>query len=102
MGTPTLFWRLTPLPGLCLRGERVERGRSERMPSGHRGCDSGRGGGYWRLEMRLGLLLRYGNAFGVEARPECWGEPPPPPSSDSLPPPSNGGGNGLVPNCSNR
>ena len=31
------------------------------------------GGGYWRLEMRLGLLLGYGNAFGVESGPECWG-----------------------------
>ena len=31
------------------------------------------GGGYWRLEMRLGLVLGYGNAFGVESGPECWG-----------------------------
>ena len=23
------------------------------------------GGGYWRLEMRLGRVLGYGNAFGV-------------------------------------
>ena len=29
------------------------------------------GGGYWRLEMRLGL--GYGNAYGVESGPECWG-----------------------------
>ena len=25
------------------------------------------GGGFWRLEMRLGLVLGYGNAFGVES-----------------------------------
>ena len=31
-------------------------------------------GGYWRLEMRLGLVLEYGNAtFGGESGPECWG-----------------------------
>ena len=30
-------------------------------------------GGYWRLEMRLGLVLRYGDAFGVESGPECAG-----------------------------
>ena len=38
------------------------------------------GGGYWRLEMRLGLMLGYGNAFGGESGPECWGgrgTPPP-------------------------
>ena len=28
------------------------------------------GGGYWRLEMRLGLALGYGNAFWVESGPE--------------------------------
>ena len=32
--------------------------------------------------MRLGLVLGYGNAFGVESGPECWGGgrgyPPPP------------------------
>ena len=25
------------------------------------------GGGFWRLEMRLGLVLGYGNAFQVES-----------------------------------
>ena len=46
----------------------------ERLRSGHGGCESGRGvGGYWRLEMRLGLVLGYGNAFGVESRPEWEG-----------------------------
>ena len=29
--------------------------------------------------MRLGLVLGYGDAFGVESRPGFWGEPPPPP-----------------------
>ena len=41
--------------------------------------------------MRLGLVLGYGNGFGVEAGPECWGGgegvTPPPLSSDALPPP---------------
>ena len=36
------------------------------------------GDGYWRLDMRLGLVLGYGNAFGAEWGPECWGVPPPP------------------------
>ena len=44
------------------------------------------GGGFWRLEMRLGLVLGYGNAFGGES--VQWGggrgDTPPPPSSDSL------------------
>ena len=31
------------------------------------------GGGYWRLEMRLGLVWGYRDAFGVESVPECWG-----------------------------
>ena len=40
------------------------------------------GGGHWRLEMRLALVLGSGNAFGLESGPECWGgrgAPPPPP-----------------------
>ena len=32
----------------------------------------GRGGGYWRLGMRLGRALGYGNAFAVES--VQWGE----------------------------
>ena len=44
------------------------------------------GGGYWRLEMRLGLMLGYGNAFGVESGPECWGgEGYPPPPFQAIP-----------------
>ena len=38
-------------------------------------------GGYWPLEMRLGLVWGYRDAFGVESGPECWGggrgDPPP-------------------------
>ena len=69
--------------GLCLKGTGANGAVPERLPSGHRGCDSGSGGGYWRLERRLGLVLRYGNAFGADSRPEVFGGPPPP-SSDSL------------------
>ena len=51
----------------------------ERLQSGHRGCESGWGvGGYWRLEMRLGLVLGYGNAFGVGSGQWGGGSPPPP------------------------
>ena len=40
----------------------------ERLQSVHRGCESGwGGGGFWRLGMRLGLVLGYGNVFGVES-----------------------------------
>ena len=47
------------------------------------------GGGFWRLEMRLGRVLGYGNAFGVESGPECWGEGvPPPPLFKRFPAPS--------------
>ena len=35
-------------------------------------------GGYWRLEMRLGLVLGYGNSFGVESGQWGGGSPPPP------------------------
>ena len=84
-----------PPPGLCLKG----RGGGgigavpERLQSGRRGCESGWGvGGYWRLEMRLGLVLGYGNAFGVESGQ--WGggrgvSPPPPPQA--IPSPPRGG-----------
>ena len=51
----------------------------ERVQSGHGGCESGCGGGFWRLEMRLGLVLGYENAFGVESVQWGRGEPPPPP-----------------------
>ena len=45
----------------------------ERLESGHRGCASSwGGGGYWRLEMRLGLALGDGNGFGGESGPD-WG-----------------------------
>ena len=43
--------------GLCLKGRGANEAVPERLQSGHRGCDSGWGGGYWRLEMRLGLVL---------------------------------------------
>ena len=33
---------------------------------GYRGCESDWGDGYWRLGMRLGLVLGDGNAFGAE------------------------------------
>ena len=45
------------------------------------------GGGYWRLEMRLGLVLGDGNAFGGESGPECWGGGVPPPPFKQFPAP---------------
>ena len=52
--------------GVYLRGRRLwgQFQSSYRAVAGD--CKSGLGGGYWRLEMRLG----YGNAFGVEPGPE--------------------------------
>ena len=35
--------------------------------------------------MRLGLMLGYGNAFGVESGPECWGEGGTPPPVEAIP-----------------
>ena len=40
---------------------------------------AGWGGGFWRLEKRLGLVLGYGNAFGVELVQWGRGEGVPPP-----------------------
>ena len=57
-------------PGGCLALCRavLEGGvRSEKFQSGCRGDVKRLGGGYWRLEMRLG------HAFGIESRPEWWG-----------------------------
>ena len=71
-----------PRPGLCLKGRGTIGAVPERLQSCHRGCEIGwGGGGFWRLEMRVGLVLEYGNAFGVES--VQWGggrgvTPPPP------------------------
>ena len=43
------------------------------LQGGYRGPQKRLGGGYWRLEMRLRLVLGYGNAFGVESGLESWG-----------------------------
>ena len=57
----------------------------ERLQSGH-GDLKAVGGGYWRLEIRLGRVGGYGNAFGVESGPQSWRRvPPPPPGSEPLP-----------------
>ena len=69
-----------PPQGFALRGGV----RSGKFQSGCRavtGDVKRLAGGYWWLEMRLGLMWGYGNAFGVESGPECWGGgggPPPP------------------------
>ena len=55
-------------PGLCLKGRGAIGAVPERVQSGHRGCESGWGvGGFWRLGMRLWLVLGCGNASGVES-----------------------------------
>ena len=43
------------------------------------------GGGYWRLEMRLGRVSGYGNAFGVESGPKRWGGGGYPPPLEAIP-----------------
>ena len=85
-GLSTLTLSLgAPRAGLCLKGRGAV---SERLQSGHRGCQSGWGwGGFWRLEMRLGLELGQECLWGrvsAVGRGE-GGNPPPPSSSDSLP-----------------
>ena len=77
--------RLGQSPWLRLKGRGANGAVPERLPRGHSGWDSGRGGGYWQLEMRLGLVLGYGNAFGVESRPECWREGGYPPLFKRIP-----------------
>ena len=66
--------------GLCLKGRGAIGTVPERLQSGHKGCQSGWGvGGFWRLEMRLVLVLGYGNAFGVDqGSGEGGGGYPPP------------------------
>ena len=67
-------------PGLCLKGRGCDRGKLQSGCRAVTGDVKRSGGGYWRLEMRLGLVLGYGDAFGVESGPECWGGggyPPP-------------------------
>ena len=85
-------WVPAPPSRLCLKGRAANGAVPERLRSGHRGCDSGwGGGGYWRLEMRLGA--------GVGVRECLWGRvkagsvagsAPPPPSLQAIPcpPPS--------------
>ena len=78
-----------PNPRALLEREGCDRGKFQSGCRAVTGDVKQLGGGYWRLEMRLGLVLGYGNACGVESGPECWGgePPPPPPSSNSLPNP---------------
>ena len=67
-GLPPLFFLLRTAPGLCSKGRGAIGAVPERLQSGHMGCDGGwGGGGFWRLEMWLGLVLGCGNAFGVES-----------------------------------
>ena len=74
-----------PALGALLAGERGDRGSSRAVAERSQGMRKRLGGGYWRLEMQLGLALGYGDAFGVESGPECWGgRGVPPLSSDSL------------------
>ena len=93
-GTPARDWQARggpsaiplcpppPPPGLCLKGRWAAGAVPERLHSGHRGCDRlglGLGGGFWRLEMRLGLVSGYGNAFRVESGQWGGGRGVPPP-----------------------
>ena len=48
------------------------------LRSGYRGLEWRLRCGYWRLEMRLGLVSGYGNASGPESGPEFWEGAPPP------------------------
>ena len=69
--------RMGPPQGVLLEGEG---GRWGPLPSGYGAVTVRKrlGGGYRRLEMRLGLVLGYGNAFGVASGPECYGVLPTP------------------------
>ena len=76
--------------GLCLKGRGGHRG----SPRAVTGDVKRLGGGYWRLGMRLGRVVGYGNAFGAESVPECWGggSPLPPPLRFEAIPLGGGGG----------
>ena len=70
-------------PGRALlEGEGVRSGKFQSRCRAVTGDVKRLGGGYWRLEMRLALVLGSGNAFGLESGAECWGgrgvTPPPP------------------------
>ena len=81
---------LPPSPRALLEGEW---GPSRQSRSGCRAVTGDvkavGGGGFWRLEMRLGLVLGYGNALGVESGQWGGGEggaPPPPLQAIPCPP----------------
>ena len=75
-----------------LEGEGVQSGKFQSGCRAVMGDVKRLGGGYWRLEMRLVLVLGYGNAFGVESGPKCWGGGPPAPRF-----PGSWGGGGAKP-----
>ena len=79
----------SPSPRALLEREGCDRGKFQSGCRAVTGDVKRLGGGYWRLEMRLGLVLGYGNAFGVESGPECWGGGgyPPPLQAIPCPPP---------------
>ena len=70
----TTEMRRTGKRGIFLKG----RGLWGQFQSSYRGTVKRLGGGYWRLEERPGLVLRYNAAFGVESWPKSWRHPPPP------------------------
>ena len=75
-----------PDPGICLKGRGATGTIPEQLQSSQ-GTVKAVGGRLLAVEMRLGLVLGYGNCFGVESGPESLGTggTPPPPSSVSLP-----------------
>ena len=83
--------RTTPPPppqGLCLKGRGAIGGSPRAVAERSRGmCRRLREAVSGGWECGWGLVLGYGNAFGVDSVQWGGGKPPPPSSSDSLPPP---------------
>ena len=68
-----------PLPRALLEGEGGPSGQSQSGCRAVTGDVKAVGGdGFWRLEMRLGLVLGYGKASGVESVQWGGGYRPPP------------------------
>ena len=71
--------------GLCLKGRGCDRGKLQSGCRAVTGDVKRLGGGFWRLEMRLGLVLGCGHAWGRVRAGVLGGRGVPPPPFKQFP-----------------